>query len=197
MKNTNISNMVILNKKLTDDEFRLYCVLVMLTDNDESQSGCVSIKTLAEISGKTHETIQRILKELIEMNLVEWAAKKLLDSDKLLNTPSLYGINKNLSHYVMEYDPRAGYFPLVDEVMGDVVFPDAYDLYKVFAMLVGDSAAPVHVSIRELAKLFNKTPKETRKWLQVLIKNSVIETITPDTYIIHDVYRDNLGGQNA
>ena len=59
MKNTNISNMVILNKKLTDDEFRLYCVLVMLTDNDESQSGCVSIKTLAEISGKTHETIRK------------------------------------------------------------------------------------------------------------------------------------------
>ena len=80
---------------------------------------------------------------------------------------------------------------MVDSVMGIVLFPDAYNLYRIFAMLAGDGVQ-VRVSIKELSKLFNNTPKNTKKWLQVLIEHGIIEVIAPDTYIIHDAYRDTL-----
>ena len=191
---TTISNMVICNyNNLSDAAFRLYCILAMLGDKDDYGyvDGSVSVKMLADISDKTPETVQMLLKELIDNELIDWTALKLLDSTKWLNTPSQFGLCGNLEHFLTDYDPHFGYFSMVDEILGIVVFPDAYRLYRIFAMLAGEEVQ-VNVNIKELSKLFNDTPKKTRKWFQVLVDNGIIEVIAPDTYIIHDAYRDTL-----
>lgn len=187
--NTKINNMIILKKDLSDGAFKLYCTLAMLARNDE-KDGCVSIHTLAEISGKTPENVQTLIKELIEKELIGWSAKKLLDNLKWFNTPSLFNLRNNLAHLVMDYDTRFGYFSFVDEVAGIVLFPEAYRLYRIFAMLTGEDSR-VYTNLKELSKLFGKNKKDTRKWLDVLINTGIIEIIAPDTYIIHDALRDN------
>lgn len=188
--NTEINNMVILNNELSDEAFKIYCILSMLT-REENDYGFVSIHTLAEISGKTPETAQTLIKELIDKELVGWDAKKLLECSKWLNTPGTFYMCRNLEHYVMDYDSQFGYFTVIDGVMGIVMFPEAYSLYRCFAMLAGDSNQ-VHATMREITKLFGKKAKDTRKWLKVLIDKGIIETVAPDTYIVHDYYRDNL-----
>lgn len=190
---TAINNMVILRKDLSDEAFKLYCILAVLAWND-GYDGSVSISALSEISGKTPETVQTLIKELEEKELVSWAAHKLLDGSKYLNTPSLFGLYNNLEHFIMDNDPQFGDFTMCNEVMGIVVFPEAYELYRVFAMLAGEEATQVKASIKYLSKLFGKTAKETRKWLQVLTYKGIIETTAPDTYIVHDYYRDTLEG---
>ena len=188
---TTINNMVMCNyKDLSDAAFKLYCVLAMFAAEDIDVS-IVSISTLAEITGKQPETVQTLLKELISHELIDWCSSKLLDTTKWLNTPSQCYIRPNLSHFIMNYDPRFGHFSTVDEIIGIVLFPNAYKLYEVFAMLAGE-ATQVKVSIRELSKLFGKPSKETKKWLKVLIYKGVIEVIAPDTYVIHDSLRDSL-----
>ena len=187
---TTINNMVMCNyKDLSDAAFKLYCVLAMFADEDIDVS-IVSISTLAEVTGKQPETVQTLLKELISHELIDWCSEKLLDTTKWLNTPSQCIICQNLSHFIMNYDPRFGYFSTVDEVIGIVLFPNAYKLYEVLAMLAGETAQ-VEVSIRELAKLFGKPIKDTKKWLNILIYKGVIEVIAPDTYVIHDSLRDS------
>lgn len=191
---TTINNMVICNyNNLSDAAFRLYCILAMLGHEDDYGfvNGYISINSLADISDRTPENVQMLLKELIDNELIYWTALKLLDSTKWLNTPSSFSLCNNLEHFITGYDQRFGYFPMVDGIMGIVLFPDAYNLYRIFAMLAGDGVQ-VRVSIKELSKLFNNTPKNTRKWLQVLIEHGIIEVIAPDTYIIHDAYRDTL-----
>ena len=192
---TTISNMVICNyHNLSDAAFRLYCILSMLTyehEGDGFADGFISIKSLADIADRTPETIQVLLKELMDNELIDWTARKLLDTTKWLNTPSQFILHTSLEHFIEGYDPRFGYFPMVDGVRGIVLFPDAYHLYRIFAMLAGNGVQ-VSVSIKELSKLFNNTPKDTRKWLQVLIEHGIIEVIAPDTYVIHDAYRDTL-----
>ena len=188
---TTVSNMVICNHNdLSDAAFRLYCVLKMLAF-EEMSDGCVSVKTLSEITGKPIETIQLLLKELIAQELIDWAAQKLLDCTKWVHTPSLY-IMRNGIHYIMDYDTHFGYFPITDEVIGIVLFPQAYELYRVFAVVAGDNNNQVNISIKDLAKLFKETPKVTRKWLNVLIEKGVIEQKSPDSFIIHDSIRDSL-----
>lgn len=159
----------------------------------DEYSGSVSISALSEISGKTPETVQSLIKELIKTELVDWAGRKLLDSTKYINTPSLFDIRNNFEHFLLESDPRFGYFTVCNEVMGFVLYPEAYDLYRVFAMLIGE-ATKAEASIKTLSKLFGKTQKDTRKWLKVLTDKGIIETIAPDTYIVHDYYRDSLEG---
>ena len=187
--NTKINNMVILKKDLSDGAFKLYCILAMLVRNDE-KDGCVSIHTLAEISGKTPENVQALIKELIEKELVGWAAEKLLDNLKWVKTPSLFNLRNNMAHLGRDYDTRFGYFSFVDEVAGIVLFPEAYRLYRIFAMLIGESSR-AHTSLKELSKLFGKNKKDTQKWIDVLVNTGIIEIIAPDTYVIHDALRED------
>ena len=187
---TTINNMVMCNyKDLSDAAFKLYCVLAMFAYEDMDY-GDVSISTLAEVTGKQPETVQDLIKELISHELISWCSEKLLDNTKWLNTPSQFYIHQSLSHFIMNYDPRFGHFSTVDEVIGIVLFPKAYELYEVLAMLAGETAQ-VNVSIRELAKFFGQPTKDTKKWLNILIYKGIIEVIAPDTYVIHDSLRDS------
>ena len=99
---TTINNMVICNyHNLSDVAFRLYCILSMLAYEHEDYGfadGFISIKSLADIADRTPETIQLLLKELIDNELIDWAALKLLESTKWLNTPSQYMLRTSLKH---------------------------------------------------------------------------------------------------
>lgn len=185
---TKINNMVVLNNELSDEAFKIYCILSMLT-REENKYGLASIHTLSEISGKTPKTVQTLIKELEEKELVFWNAGKLLETTEWIETPSCFTLRGDYTHYAMEYDPRYGEFAVDEQVSGEIIYPEAYALYKIFAMLAGGENSIVHTSIKELSRLFGKSPRVTRKWLKELEMFNIIVQEAPHIYLIQDSIR--------
>lgn len=186
---TVINNMVIHRKDLSDTAFRLYCILAMIAWESNYQDGYVSINTLAGILGRTPETVQKLIKELEEKELVFWDSGKLLETTEWLDTPSCFTLRGDYTHYAMEYDPRYGEFTVDEQVLGEIIYPEAYALYKIFAMLAGGENSTVHTSIKELSKLFGKSPRVTRRWLKELEMFNIIVQEAPHIYLIQDSIR--------
>ena len=67
-KTTKISNSTIIMKDLSDEAFRLYCVITMLAGKEKQVS--IYISNLADILGKSPRSIRRNLNELTEHGLI-------------------------------------------------------------------------------------------------------------------------------
>ena len=68
----------------------------------------------------------------------------------------------------------------------------AFFLYSLLTTFADNNSRYATASIEELAFYSNITTRTTKKWLKFLEEKGIIEQKSPDTFIIHDGYRDSL-----
>ena len=68
----------------------------------------------------------------------------------------------------------------------------AFYLYTLLTTFADNNSRYATAIVEKLAFYSDRTPRTIKRWLKFLKEKGIIEQKSPDTFIIHDGYRDSL-----